>query len=112
MRVRLGETVAADIPMDIEVGDHSAIYELCLYELAREPDSLGPVQLTRNGELDLARQLGIDPLLRPFDRVPQSLTIGQMLRRAVGQHHFGANDACLVREIVMAIEALVVQSRG
>jgi hypothetical protein len=71
MRVRLGLAVGADIPMHIEIGDHPAIDELALDEVARQPDALGLVQLARNRKLDLARQLRVLAQLGCLDRIPQ-----------------------------------------
>jgi hypothetical protein len=108
MGVRLGLAVGADIPMQVEIGDHPAIDERALDEVARQPDALGLVQLARNRKLDLARQLGILAQLGCLNRIPQLFPIVPRLRRAIRQHHLGMNDAGLVREVVIAIEPLIV----
>ena len=112
MSMGFGETVGADIPMHIEIGDHAAIDELGLHELAREANALRLVQLARDRELDLAGELRVLAKLGRLDRIPELFAVGEILRRAVRQHHFAVDDARLVREIVMAIEPLVVQPRG
>ena len=111
MRVRLGHAVGADIPMHIEIGDHAAIDELVAHEVAGQLDALLLGHLARDRELDLARKLRVDPLLGRLDLVPQLFAVGEMLGRAVRQHHFGMDDARLVREVVVPVEPLVVQPR-
>ena len=54
MRVGLGEPVGADVPMDIEVGDHALFDELGLGKLAGQLDALFFGQLAWNREFDLA----------------------------------------------------------
>src|SRR3546814_3529469 len=39
MCVRLGPTVLADVPMDIEIGDHAILEQLDIPEIERQPDS-------------------------------------------------------------------------
>ncbi len=112
MRMRLGETVGADVPMHVEVGDHPAIDELGFHEVAREPDGFGRIQLARNRELDLSGELRVLADLRRLDRIPQRLAICELLGCAVRQHHLGVDDARLVGEVVMALKPLVVQPRG
>ena len=73
MSMRLGLAVGADIPMDIEIGDHALFDELGLDEVAGQLDALFLGQLARNGELDLARKLRVLALLGGLDRVPQLL---------------------------------------
>ncbi len=69
------------------------------------------VEFARDCELDLAGKLRVDPLLTHLDLVPKPLAVGQMIRRALGQHHLGMNDASLVREIVMPLDPLVMEPR-
>jgi hypothetical protein len=83
-----------------------------LDEVARQPDALDLIQLARDRSLDLARQLGILAQLGCLDRIPQLLPIVPRLRRTVGQHHLGVDDAGLAREVVITIEPRVVQPRG
>ena len=47
MGVRLELAVRADVPMDIEIGDHAAIHELSLDEVAGQFDALFPGQFAR-----------------------------------------------------------------
>jgi len=54
MRVRLGLAVVANVPMDIEIGDHAFLDELGFHELARQLDVFFLRQLAGQGELDLA----------------------------------------------------------
>ncbi|MCY1170356.1 hypothetical protein D9M73_104240 [compost metagenome] len=112
MRVRLRHAVGTDIPMHVQIGDHAAVDKLVAHEVAGERDALFLGHFSGNRELDLAGELRVDPLLGRFDLVPQLFAVGQMLRRALGQQHFGVNDAGLVREVVMAVEPLVVQPRS
>src|SRR3546814_2836749 len=96
--------------MHIEIGDHTVIDELSLHKVAGQLDSLLLRHLARNRELDLARQLRVLAKLGRLDRIPESFAIGEMLGRAVRQHHLGVNNARLVREIVVPIEPLIVRS--
>ncbi len=109
MGVRLGFAVLANIPMDIEIGDHAFFDEFSLHELARQPDVVFLRQFAGQGELDLAGKLRILALLRSFDRVPQSGAVGEGFGCAFGQHHFGMKNACLVGEIVGSVDPLIVQ---
>jgi len=85
MRVRLRLPIGADIPMDIEIGNHPAVDELAPHEVARQLDTLRRIQLARERELDLARQLRVDPLLGRIDRIPEGFAVGQLGRRALRQ---------------------------
>ena len=97
--------------MHVQIGDHAAIDEFVAHEVARQLDALLLGHLARDCEFDLARQLRIDPLLGRLDLVPELFAVGEVFRRAVGQQHFGVNDAGLVREVVGAVEPLIVQPR-
>ncbi len=112
MGVWLGKSVRTDIPMHVEIGDHAAIDELGFHELARQPDAFRLVQLAGQRELDLASQLRVLADLYRLDVIPQPLEIKQMLRRAIGQHDFGMDDAGLVRKVVGAIEPFIAQPGG
>src|SRR3546814_7417072 len=72
MRVRLWLPVLPHVPMHIHVRDHAAFHELLFDKLAGELDALLLVQLARNRELHLARQLRVLAFLSPFDLVPRS----------------------------------------
>ena len=63
MGMGLGLAIRADVPMHIQIGDHAARDELAFDKVSRQIDALCLVQLARNGELDLAGQLGVLPLL-------------------------------------------------
>jgi hypothetical protein len=76
---------------------------------SRQFDALRLVQLARYGELDFAGKLRVLALLRCLDIVPQALAVGQMLGGALGQEDFRMDDARLVGEIMVAIQALVMQ---
>ena len=112
MRMRLGLTVLADIPMDIEIGDHAARDEFLSHEVTGQCDALGLGHLARKGELDFARQLRVLALFECLDIVPQPLAVREMFGRAVGQHDLAVHDAGLVGEVMGAIEPLVVQLLG
>src|SRR3546814_16980768 len=76
MRVRLGLPVLAHAPMYIHVRDHAAFDELLFDTIAGELDALLLVQLARNRELPLARQLPVLALpagLHPVPTVPPTL---------------------------------------
>src|SRR3546814_16391100 len=55
VRVRLGLTVSADIPMHIEIGDHAALDKFAFDKLACQPNAFGLIQLARDGELKIGR---------------------------------------------------------
>jgi hypothetical protein len=99
--------VRADIPMDIEIGDHALGDELGLDEVARQLDGVLFRQFARQGELDFAGQLRILALLGGLDCVPQFLAVGEVLGCAFGQQHFAMLDTCLAGEVVIAVDPLV-----
>ena len=47
MGMRPGEAVFADVPMDIEIGDHALVDEVVLHEVASQFDALCLVQFAR-----------------------------------------------------------------
>src|SRR3546814_3029946 len=69
MRVRLGLPVLSPFPMYIHVRDHAAFDELLFDKIAGELDALLLVQLERNRELHLARQLRVLALLAGLNLV-------------------------------------------
>src|SRR3546814_20298769 len=75
MGVWLGFAVSADIPMNIEVGDHPAIDKLATYKVTGKLDSLLLVQLARDGKLDFAGKLGILAQLGGFNVIPQPFAV-------------------------------------
>ena len=112
MGVGLGLTVRADVPVHIEIGDHAAVDELPFDKVARQFDALCPCQLAGDGELDLAGKLGIFALLGRLDRIPKTLALPKLFGSVVRRHHFGMDDTALVGEVVIAIQALVIEPRG
>src|SRR3546814_5760491 len=72
MGVGFGLPVGADIPMDIEVGDHAGIDELALHKVAGELDALRLIHLARDRELDLARKLCVFALPERLDILPKA----------------------------------------
>ena len=112
MRMGFGHPVFADVPMDIQIGDHALIHEFRLREVAGKLDALGLRHLAGNGELHFTRKLGILPDLEGFDIVPEPFAVGPMLRRVVRQQHLGMDDAAFVGEVLHAVDALVAQPRG
>jgi len=112
MGVGFGLAVGADIPMDVEIGDHAAIDELGSHEFPGERDALLLRHLAGNGELDLAGELRIPAFLGRLNLVPQHFAIAQPLRRALRQHDLGVDDAGLVGEVVVPPEPLVMEPLG
>ena len=112
MRVRPRQPVRAHIPMDIEIGDHPALDELGLHEVAGQFDALLPGHLARDRELDFAGELGILANLHRLDIIPELFSISPLFRRAFGEQHFAVNDARLVREVVGTAEPLIVEPIG
>src|SRR3546814_14732774 len=72
VRVRLGLTVSADIPMHIEIGDHAALDNFAFDKLACQPNAFGLMQLARDGELNLAGKLRVLAHLGGFNTAPRS----------------------------------------
>ena len=109
MRVRLGLPVLALVPMYVEVRDHAALDKLLFDKLAGERDALHLAHLARNREFHLPRQLRVLANLASLDLVPQGFAVAKALRRALRQHHFGMDDAGLVRKVMVAPKPLIVQ---
>src|SRR5690606_14632139 len=66
--------------------------------------------LTRNGELDLACELRVLAHFDRLDCVPQCFAIREAFGRAIGQEDFAVLDARAGAEIMIAVEAFVVQA--
>jgi hypothetical protein len=64
------------LPVDVQVGDHAARNELASDEVTRQCDGLLAVELLRQGELDITRELSVFAFLAGLDRVPKRLAIG------------------------------------
>lgn len=111
MGMRLRQPVGADVPMHVQIGDHAARHELVAHEVTGQLDPLCFGHLTRDRELDFARQLRVLAQLDRLDLVPQGFPVVETFRRVFRQHHLGMLDAGLVGEIVGSTEPLVVQSR-
>jgi len=58
--------------MHVKIGDHAAINELGLHEIAGKLDTIGLGRLARDGKLDLAGKLRVLALLERLDIVPGS----------------------------------------
>ena len=112
MGMGLGFAIGADVPMHIEVGDHAARDELALDKIPRQFDALFLIHLARNGELHLTDQLGVLPLLGHLDRIPQTFALMEFFGSVFPRQYFGMNDTALAREIVMAIQPLVIEPLG
>ena len=109
MGVRFGEPIGSHIPVHIEIGDHAAIDELALHEVARQFDAVGLVHLARDGELDLARELRVLSLLGGLDVIPQPFAVMPFVGCMLGEQDFGMDDAGLVGEVVATFQPLVVK---
>ena len=110
--MRLCLTVLADIPMDIEVSNHALVDKLGFDKVAGQRNPLARAHLARNRELDLARKLRILSLLGGLDSVPEPFAVSKLGRRAFGQQHLRVDNAVLVREVMVAVEPLIVQPFG
>src|SRR3546814_8692102 len=93
MGVRLGLAVCSDIAVDVEVGDHAESDILLANEVAGKGYAHFWAWLARDRELDLARELRVDPFLGRLDLIPQALAVGEVIRRALRQHDLGVDDA-------------------
>ena len=110
MRLRL--SIRADIPVQIEIGDHAARDKLLLNEIACELDRLALVQFAWDGEFDLPRELRVLAGLGGFNRIPQGFALTEDLGHTLRRQDLRMDDATLVREMMMTIQALVVKARG
>ena len=104
MGMGLGTAVFADVPMDVEIGDHALGNKLALHKIARQFDSLRLAHLAGNRELDLAGELSILALLGGFDCVPEKFAVTKLIGNALQCHNLGMNDAALVGEVMASIE--------
>ena len=87
-------------------------HEFAPNEVAGEFDALCLSHLARDGEFDLAGELGILADFERLDIVPEPLAVAPCFRRILRQHHFGMDDAALAGKIVAAIKPLVAQPRA
>jgi hypothetical protein len=104
--------VFAHIPMHIEIGDHAPIHEFTPSEVTGEFNALCLRHLARDGEFDLAGELGVLADFERLDIVPQPFAIAPYLRRILRQHHLGMDDAALGGKILITAEPLVAQPRA
>ncbi len=102
MGMGLGQSIGADIPMDIEIGDHADIDKFALDEVSGQGDAVSLRHFSENGELHFARQLRVLADLGGLDIIPQLLALAPLLWRAIWQQHFAVDDAGLVREVMIA----------
>ena len=79
---------------------------------SRQLDVLRVVQLVRQGELDLARELPVFAKLLPLDLVPQRLPIGEMIRRRGWQQDLRVEVVGLGPVVEVPVAALVEQLVG
>ena len=61
MGVGLHHAVCADVPVDIEVGDHPALDKFLADKITGQVDALLLTQFARNREFDFARKLRVFP---------------------------------------------------
>jgi hypothetical protein len=95
--------------MHIEVGDHAAVHELRLNKIAGEVDALSLCHLAGKGELDFTSKLRVLALLEGLDVIPQPLAVAPLLGRTFGQQNFAMLNAGTGAEIMIPIQALIVQ---
>lgn len=112
MGMRFRRAFFADVPMHIEVGDHAAIDEFGLHEVAGQLDALCLCQLARQSELYLAGKLGILADFERLDIVPEPLAVAPCLGRILRQQHLGMDDAALGGKVLIVAEPVVAQPRG
>src|SRR3546814_5780464 len=84
MRVRLWRPVLPHVPMHIHVRDQAALHELLFDKLAGELDALLLVQLARNRELHLARQLRVLAFLRSEEHTSELQSLMSILYAVLG----------------------------
>ena len=112
MGMGLGQTVFADIPVHVEIGDHAPIHKLRLHEVAGEFDALCLCHFARKGEFHLAGKLGVLADFERLDIIPQPLAVAPRLWRVLRQQHLGMDDAALGGKVMAAIKPLVAQPRA
>src|SRR3546814_20052803 len=100
MGVGFGLPVGADIPMDIEVGDHAGIAELPLHKVAGALDALRLIHLARDRELDLAPTLCVFALLDRPDLLPDAFAHPPLPGPILGAQPFVAIGRAPCRERV------------
>ena len=76
-----------------DVGDHTALDEICLGEGPNEINALVMGQFARQGQLDFPGKLRVAPTLRPLDSVPQCLPVEDPTRRNAWCQNLGVSDA-------------------
>ena len=109
MGMGFGHAVLSDVPMHIEIGDHTPIDEFAPNEVTGQFNAVALTHLARDGEFDLAGKLRILADLFRLDIVPKPLAVEPCLRRLLRQHDLGMDDTALAREIVTALKPVVAQ---
>jgi hypothetical protein len=90
---------------------HHALVDQALDPPLGQGDLFFPGQFLRQGDVELPGELGILPLLRGLDAVPQGLAIAHPRRSAGRQGDGDVVDAGLPPEVIDVAGALVVQDR-
>lgn len=85
--------VAIERRMDRQIGNHAPRHELLDDERTHKGPPLIGRQLVRQGEIDLARQLGVLTLLHRPGVVPELLAVSQPWGCAVRQQDLVVHDA-------------------
>src|SRR5262249_29737575 len=85
--------------MDRKVSDHAKCDELLAHEITDEYQPLLIGQLMRQGDVDLACELGVSPAFDAFDVVPQRLAILEPVRRKGRGHDLRMHNAPAAREV-------------
>ena len=112
MGMGLGHAVFADVPMDIEIGDHAPVHEFGLHEVAGEFDALACV-ISRGMANSTSRASCASFLTSKASTSFHSRSRSLHASGAFsGSMHLGMYDAALGGEIMAALEPLVAQPRG
>jgi general secretion pathway protein A len=99
-------------PVHVQVCHHPLRHELLAHEVLRQPNSVAPGKLPREGKLDLAGKLRVLAFLARLDLVPQRRPVQQTSRRTIGKENLRVHHAGLVGEVVRPAEPLVLQLLG
>ncbi|MDE4916262.1 hypothetical protein PQI07_37515 [Methylobacterium sp. 092160098-2] len=66
-------------------------------------------ELVRQGQVNLAGELGVPPRLNLVQVVPEPLPIGDPGRGTLRQHDFGVHDTLTAAEVMLGAGLLIVQ---
>lgn len=108
--VHVRVTVAAVV--HAEVGAHAAADELALGPGSGELPLVVAGELSRQGGVELAGELGVRAALGLLDRVPELGAVAVELGRVARQQHLAAHDALLARVVVLDAGAPVEDTLG